>query len=140
MRVCRADTFFEIFARVAAVRAIVSRPIGFESHELELLEQLTHSWAGKIEFIEETDDDLDAAIRGGQVERVRATGSKRVPELVRRAAAEHHVFIADAPVLSGGRIELFRYVQEQSLSFDYHRYGNLGTRASEKRTPLTPAN
>jgi RHH-type proline utilization regulon transcriptional repressor/proline dehydrogenase/delta 1-pyrroline-5-carboxylate dehydrogenase len=29
------------------------------------------------------------------------------------------------------------YVVEQSISFDYHRYGNLGPRASEPRSPVS---
>ncbi|MDB6004783.1 MAG: Proline dehydrogenase, partial [Prosthecobacter sp.] len=33
-------------------------------------------------------------------------------------------------------VELLWYVQEQSVSFDYHRYGNLGTRTGEDRAPL----
>ena len=32
-----------------------------------------------------------------------------------------------------GRVELLWYVREQSISHDYHRYGNLGARASEAR-------
>jgi RHH-type proline utilization regulon transcriptional repressor/proline dehydrogenase/delta 1-pyrroline-5-carboxylate dehydrogenase len=35
---------------------------------------------------------------------------------------------------------LLWYVEEQSLSNDYHRYGNLGPRADEQRKgPLLPA-
>ncbi|MBC8326461.1 MAG: hypothetical protein H8E27_12630 [Verrucomicrobia subdivision 3 bacterium] len=37
------------------------------------------------------------------------------------------------PVLAEGRLELLWYVEEQSLSHDYHRYGNLGARGNEKR-------
>jgi RHH-type proline utilization regulon transcriptional repressor/proline dehydrogenase/delta 1-pyrroline-5-carboxylate dehydrogenase len=36
-------------------------------------------------------------------------------------------------VLAHGRIELLRYLREQSISHDYHRYGNLGARAGEAR-------
>jgi len=67
---------------------------------------------------------------------VRYAAASRVPEIVRRAAAETQTFIADAPVLSESRVELLWYVQEQSVSFDYHRYGNLGIRAGESRAPL----
>ena len=35
---------------------------------------------------------------------------------------------ADTPVLSEGSLELLWYTEEQSLSIDYHRYGNLGAR------------
>ena len=41
--------------------------------------------------------------------------------------------LADAPVLAEGRIELLWYLREQSLSHAYHRYGNLGARAGERR-------
>ena len=32
------------------------------------------------------------------------------------------------------RIELLKYLREQSLSVDYHRFGNLGAREGEART------
>ena len=35
------------------------------------------------------------------------------------------------PVVSNGRIELLNYLREISISYDYHRYGNLGTRDGE---------
>ena len=56
-----------------------------------------------------------------------------MPEAVRRAANDTWIYIADAPVLSEGRLELLWYTEEQSLSIDYHCYGNLGARANEKR-------
>jgi RHH-type transcriptional regulator, proline utilization regulon repressor / proline dehydrogenase / delta 1-pyrroline-5-carboxylate dehydrogenase len=31
---------------------------------------------------------------------------------------------------------LIWYVQEQSISADYHRYGNLGARETEARAPV----
>jgi RHH-type proline utilization regulon transcriptional repressor/proline dehydrogenase/delta 1-pyrroline-5-carboxylate dehydrogenase len=68
---------------------------------------------------------------------VRYAGPLRVPELIRRASAESYVYIADAPVLAHGRVELLWYLQEQSLSHVYHRYGNLGRRAEEARAPVT---
>ncbi|MHB1078529.1 MAG: proline dehydrogenase family protein [Prosthecobacter sp.] len=141
VRVSSEDSFFEIFTRVAATRVtgartIVSRLPGLETCELSLLEKLTHDWAGLIEFVEESDEEFAAAISGGQVYRVRYAAAARVPEIVRRAAAEACVFIADAPVLAEGRVELLWYLQEQSVSFDYHRYGNLGTRSGEVRAPL----
>lgn len=141
VRVSREDSFFEIFTRVSATRVtvartIVSTPLGLDTQELSLLEKLTHDWAGLIEFVEESDEEFAAAIGGGHVCRVRYAAAGRVPEIVRRAAAEACVFIADAPVLAEGRVELLWYVQEQSVSFDYHRYGNLGTRSSEDRAPL----
>jgi len=39
-------------------------------------------------------------------------------------------------VVAEGRLELLWYVREQSISRDYHRYGNLGRRATEARAPV----
>ncbi len=111
-------------------------PHDFSSEALGKLQETTDHWAAAIEFIEESDDELAEVVTRRETDRVRYAAADRVPRVVRKAAAEAQVFIADAPVLAEGRIELLWYVQEQSLSFDYHRYGNLGARAGEKRAPL----
>ena len=74
-------------------------------------------------------------MRSGRVGRVRYAAPDRVPESIRRAAAESFVYVADAPPLAHGRVELLWYLQEQSLSHVYHRYGNLGRRAGAGRGP-----
>ncbi|MBC8243209.1 MAG: proline dehydrogenase family protein [Verrucomicrobia bacterium] len=66
-------------------------------------------------------------------DRLRYAKPSRVPEAIRQAANEASIYIADTPVLAEGRLELLWYVEEQSLSNDYHRYGNLGARAVEPR-------
>jgi RHH-type proline utilization regulon transcriptional repressor/proline dehydrogenase/delta 1-pyrroline-5-carboxylate dehydrogenase len=103
---------------------------------VQLLDALTDSWAGAIEFVEESDEELSESIRDfpdHSQERIRYASPAQVPDLVRRAAAEAGVYIADAPVLAAGRIELLWYLREQSISWDYHRYGNLGARTQEVR-------
>jgi RHH-type proline utilization regulon transcriptional repressor/proline dehydrogenase/delta 1-pyrroline-5-carboxylate dehydrogenase len=99
---------------------------------IDALEQLTLPWAGRIEFIDESDQELENGLRSGVVPRLRYACPSRVPESIRRAANENFVFIADAPVVAS-HLELLWYVVEQSISFDYHRYGNLGPRADEAR-------
>ena len=94
------------------------------------------SWAAAIEFLEESDEALAQAIRSGEIERVRFADPARVADVVRRAAAEVGLYLAVAPVLAVGRIELLHDLREQSLCVDYHRYGNLGARASEIRAPV----
>jgi RHH-type proline utilization regulon transcriptional repressor/proline dehydrogenase/delta 1-pyrroline-5-carboxylate dehydrogenase len=141
IRVHPDDTPFEIVARVAAARTAgcritISKPPGFQSALLKDLHRRTESWAGAIEFVEESDESLAAAIRHHAADRVRYASPSRVPQLVHQAANERQVYIATAPVLAAGRVELLWYVYEQSISFDYHRYGNLGARSGESRAPL----
>mgnify|MGYP001810367758 CR=1 FL=1 len=44
--------------------------------------------------------------------------------------------VVSVPVSGEGRLELLWYVREQSISTDYHRYGNLGIRADEERAAV----
>jgi RHH-type proline utilization regulon transcriptional repressor/proline dehydrogenase/delta 1-pyrroline-5-carboxylate dehydrogenase len=141
VRVAAGDTPFEIFARVCAARVtgarvIVSAPPGFAHPAVTLLDQVTESWAASIEFVTETEEALAGSIRAMPAhadERIRYADPGRVPLEIRRAAAESAVYLADQPVLAEGRIELLWYLREQSISFDYHRYGNLGERSAENR-------
>ncbi|MEO1164672.1 MAG: hypothetical protein AAFV98_12860, partial [Chloroflexota bacterium] len=56
-------------------------------------------------------------------QRIRAI--EPVSDAVRQAAIDAHVMIADAPVVSNGRLELRHYLQEQSITQTTHRYGNI---------------
>jgi len=44
--------------------------------------------------------------------------------------------VVSVAVSAEGRLELLWYLREQSISTDYHRYGNLGTRADEPRAEV----
>ncbi|HYR57593.1 MAG TPA: aldehyde dehydrogenase family protein, partial [Chthoniobacteraceae bacterium] len=138
VRVHPDDSFFEVFARAAAAcaagcRVTVSAPPEAHLASVRALDELTDSWAARIEFVEESNDELAAAIRDARTERVRFAAPARVPRELRAVAAEHGVHLAGTPVLGEGRIELLWYLREQSLSHAYHRYGNLGARAGERR-------
>ncbi len=138
IRVHPDDSLFEIFARACAAqavgaRALISSPPELDSGSVQLLDDLTDAWAGSIEFLTESDQQLEAAMRADEVERVRFAAPHRVPSSLRLAAAEEGVHLADGPVLGEGRVELLWDLREQSISHDYHRYGNLGPRAEERR-------
>jgi len=138
VRVHAADTAFDVFARACAAqgagcRVVVSTPPGLESPAVRRLEDLTESWAGAIEFVEESDTQLALAIQGGQVDRVRYAAPDRASLEVLQAGNAANGCIVSVPVSAEGRLELLWYLREQSISTDYHRYGNLGLRADEAR-------
>ena len=135
------DSLFELFARVLAARTagchtVVSSPPETTSKLLELLEQLTLDWAARIEFVEETDDQLTEVVQAYKQGRVRFAAPERVPANLRTIAAKRGTYLADKPVSPHGRVELLWYFQEQSLTHVYHRYGNLGRRSGEKRAAV----
>jgi RHH-type proline utilization regulon transcriptional repressor/proline dehydrogenase/delta 1-pyrroline-5-carboxylate dehydrogenase len=61
-------------------------------------------------------------------ERLRVLGTLE-PELLTAAHAAH-VHVEASPVVAPGRVELLRYLREETVSYDYHRFGNLGPRTS----------
>ena len=141
VRIDPVDTAFEVLARVFAAVAVscdvtVSSPPGYSSPALGPLQGLSGPWAGAIEFVEENDDALAAVVRKRRTDRVRFAAPDRVPAALQQAAAETGVYLAAQRVLAEGRVELLWYVQEQSISFDYHRYGNLGPRGGEERAAV----
>ncbi|MGC3972309.1 MAG: aldehyde dehydrogenase family protein [Pirellulales bacterium] len=132
------DSLYEVFARVAAARVTGARVLasyapGTDEKLLDRLDAATESWAAGIEIMEETDEELIAHIDAATLLRVRYAARERVGPEVRTAAAQRGHWIADVPVVGEGRVELLWYVREQSISYDYHRYGNLGVRADEPR-------
>jgi RHH-type proline utilization regulon transcriptional repressor/proline dehydrogenase/delta 1-pyrroline-5-carboxylate dehydrogenase len=137
VRIMPQDAWFDIVARIAAARVTGARVLasfapGCPRRWHDMLDECTDAWAAGIELVEQT-DALVAALVGRHDVRIRYGGRDRVPAEVRRAAAEAGQWIADVPVVSAGRIELLWYLREQSISHDYHRYGNLGRRAGEPR-------
>jgi len=123
------------FAKYPAFGRSVTPP-GLNSLSVKLLETLTETWAGAIEFLEETDAQLAKAIRERQTDRVRYAASDRLPLEVLRAGNEAGGCVISRSVSAEGRLELLWYLREQSISIDYHRYGNLGLRASEPRAEV----
>jgi RHH-type proline utilization regulon transcriptional repressor/proline dehydrogenase/delta 1-pyrroline-5-carboxylate dehydrogenase len=141
VRVHADDTAFDVFARacaahVAGCSVVISTPPGLESPVVRRLEELTEPWAGAIEFLEESDAQLAQAIREGQVDRVRYAAPERASLEVLQAGNAANGCVVSVPVSAEGRLELLWYVREQSISTDYHRYGNLGIRGDEARADV----
>ena len=63
-------------------------------------------------------------------ERIRFVGAHSVGRDWRAQAAELGYYIASDPVLADGRLELLNYTKEQSISYAYHRFGNISGWAS----------
>ena len=111
------DTQFESAARLGAAHAV--------GCDVSITGPDAESWSDFGTIVPEPDTK--------KFDRLRYATPERVPESVRHAAHKKCTCVADPPVLSEGRLELLWYVEEQSLSNDYHRYGNLGPRFEEKR-------
>jgi RHH-type proline utilization regulon transcriptional repressor/proline dehydrogenase/delta 1-pyrroline-5-carboxylate dehydrogenase len=128
------DALIGVAAAVAVgTRVTLSLDPGLHSATKETLESTADHLPGWVDPMEETDDELATRIREGHVNRLRLLKRSEITSPAEVACADRFVTIIDEPVLLEGRIECLRYLDEQSISHDYHRYGNLGRRADESR-------
>jgi len=126
------DNLFETLARIAA--ATISRcnieisiPNGLENRVIVFLMGTDgEEMVGDATMTFESDRNVARKI--GDARRIRYAAPERVPLEVHRLAAKGGFYISSRKVMMEGRIELLQYLQEQSVCYDYHRYGNLGER------------
>jgi RHH-type proline utilization regulon transcriptional repressor/proline dehydrogenase/delta 1-pyrroline-5-carboxylate dehydrogenase len=140
LRVEPSDSVWGVLARCAAAvttggGAVVSYSPWIDDSKIEAFEKATLGWAGKIEWVEQSEEELCEELQQGRIRRLRYDGRSKVSQRLRALAPKHYVYIADCPV-SFEDLELLWYVVEQSISLDYHRYGNLGPRSEEPRSPV----
>ena len=134
IRLHAEDSLFEVLARLAAARIagnipVISIPVGLDNPVTAFLATLEgRQIADKTIIRRQTDEALIAAM--AVVQRIRYAAPDRVPGTVFQAAAAKGFYIARAPVLMEGRIEMLHYCQNQSICDTYHRYGNLGDRST----------
>lgn len=85
-------------------------------------------------YFQENETQLQERIKNKKLKRIRLLSPPN--EVLKKIFIDTGCDVISDPVLSHGRLELLHYVREISISIDYHRYGNLGIREKEKRSPL----
>ena len=132
IRVHETDSLFDVMARAAAgriagCRVLISLPPDLDG---PITDFLGGSQGGELiggsKILRQSDRDFAKMIPDVNI--IRYAAPDKVPRDVFTAAAEHGVHVARDPVMMEGRIELLHYLKEQSISVNYHRYGNLGER------------
>lgn len=133
VRLHHEDELFDVLARLAATlisgcRLEVSIPLKLENGITAFLfGREGKKLLGDVPVIFESDKDLIK--RMTKAGRIRYGAPDRVSYDLLREAAKNGLYISRTEVMMEGRIELLQYFREQSISHDYHRYGNLGERA-----------
>jgi RHH-type proline utilization regulon transcriptional repressor/proline dehydrogenase/delta 1-pyrroline-5-carboxylate dehydrogenase len=135
------DVLVAVSAAVAAnVRLTLSIDPAVAEDVHSTLDSVADTVPGLIDPVQESDDALARRITERHLDRLRLLSRRRTEDAdgdaVRRSCAQAFVTIVDDPVVRDGRIECLRYLNEQSVSYDYHRYGNLGRRGDEPRSAV----
>ena len=85
-----------------------------------------------VEICTETDEELAERLlitnKTSKIDCLSYTHPDLVPQIIHQAATKLGKHISRHVTLAEGRIEMLRYLCEQSISIDYHHYGNLGER------------
>ena len=135
-RVQKSDTPLNIFRVIAAAiscNANLEISYSKDSCSLGFNDRWRHSFP-ILRLREESDKEFLDRVKKGTFSRIRLI-SKPSNEM-KHVAAESSTYLCHNPVLASGRFELLNYLRETALSFDYHRYGNLGVREGEHRNPI----
>jgi RHH-type proline utilization regulon transcriptional repressor/proline dehydrogenase/delta 1-pyrroline-5-carboxylate dehydrogenase len=122
LRVQSTDNLCDVFMILAAagiVKTQIKISISTNDSKLEVLRKSTEKQCKLIiqtesEFLKELD----------KYERIR-TCTNQLPEEFYLKAAKTGKHIASSTPLIEGRIELLNYLKEQSIAYEYHRYGSI---------------
>ena len=123
LRVQKDDKLSDILLILAA-SGIAKTPMAISisagDSNLELLKKAAA--IGKNKVVEQEEAQFLAEM--DSYERVRTCSASLSDEFYKRAAVlgKH---VASNPVLAEGRLELLHYLKEQSVSYEYHRYGSI---------------
>ncbi len=138
LRVTSADSAADVLVAISAALIVgnqftVSLATDVAHGIKHLINSLADELPGSIDPIDEDDTAIINRIHDRQVSRLRMLTDAELSPSLWTACTDAFVTVIADPVLRDGHMECLRYLNEQSLSHDYHRYGNLGRRSGETR-------
>lgn len=107
-----------VITAAAVSKTPLTLSIQADDKKLEMIKTLPEK---AFTLVTQTDDEFVKTMN--DFERVR-TCSENLPDSYYAEAAKLGKYIALTPPLAEGRLELLHYVKEQSVSYEYHRYGS----------------
>lgn len=121
IRILEGDNLIDLMMVLKAVEITGVKPHFSCDSRSPFYKQLKE-FAGKRNVSSE--DMLSFVNRMDQFERVRTLGGQLPDEMYSKAAATG-VYVANQKPLTEGMLELIHYLREQSVTNEYHRYGNI---------------
>ncbi|MFV0470739.1 MAG: bifunctional proline dehydrogenase/L-glutamate gamma-semialdehyde dehydrogenase [Paludibacteraceae bacterium] len=107
-----------VITAAAVSKTKLTLSIGGNDKKMEMIKILPEK---AFLLVTESDDEF---VKGmNRFERIRVCG-ENIPDSLYLEAAKTGKYIASTPPLAEGRVELLHYVKEQSISYEYHRYGS----------------
>ena len=124
VRVRASDKLCELLMTIAA-SCIAGTPVTISispnDPKCAQIQQLAALREKLTVVLEEEETFIDTMAK---FERIRTCSPKIAKEIYKKAA-ELGKYIATAPPLSEGRLEMLHFLKEQSITYEYHRYGSI---------------
>jgi len=132
----KSNTVFEIVSRILAahicgVKLYISVDFA-ESETIGFLFENRDTLLKHTDFITR-ENEKNFVKCFADVERIIYSDLNKVSSFVFTEAAKIAKFIVRQKPMMEGRLELLNYLKEQTISYSYHRYGNLGDRGIDRQ-------
>lgn len=128
LRIAESDSMIDVMMIIAAAnisKTVMDISINLNDIKLKALKNCF----GEDKIIAEKEEQFLNSLE--KYDRIRTCSDKLSIDFYRKAAqlGKH---IANAKPLTEGRVELLNYLKEQSISFEYHRYGSIAEKPDSK--------
>lgn len=134
LRISASDSMIDVLrATAAAIVCDNQLEISGDSSRIEELKDKVDCFhqITNLKLISEDEDSLIKRVIFKDIKRIRFLSNPS--HMLQIALSNISCNVIKNPVLANGRLELLHYLREVSLSIDYHRYGNLGSRENDNR-------
>ena len=127
IRIEKNDSGFSILARIFAAKLCLDGfiiSIEKVSH-LEFIKEDSQlsNILNKIVIKEQNLTDFCIFVEVNKTDRIIFSGEHEISKEIFSSSAKSGIYLSKNKVLMNGRLELLQYLQEQSISHNYHRYG-----------------
>jgi RHH-type transcriptional regulator, proline utilization regulon repressor / proline dehydrogenase / delta 1-pyrroline-5-carboxylate dehydrogenase len=136
LRIQENDTILDVLRVCAAATICNTRiQISWTKNKTNLaIDDQWHETLPLCTIVEESEEAFYEKVKTSTFRKIRLLSPPT--QKLQEAASKANCYIIKTPVLANGRFELIHYLQEISLSNNYHRYGNLGLQENEPRTAI----
>ena len=124
VRVRHEDSLCDVLLIIAALNVVQIPAVISITADDEKRKDLEFAVSSIINVDQAIQDEKQFIADMDKYERIRACSASLSDDIYKQAA-KLGIHIASAPPLVEGRLELLHYLKEQSIAYEYHRYGSI---------------
>ncbi len=125
IRIENKDSELSILSRIFIANIVLDNFVISTENitDINFIKNTLPNFLEKAVIIEQSEEKLIPYLEESNIERIRYSGENKISQDVFKVAAKKGIFIVREKVFMNARLEILKYLQEQSISHNYHRYG-----------------